>query len=276
LQGSLIAVNSLDKYLHSGQELLLEWKKKSEVQGRELAAARSTITALRARNLELEERSTRHDAELFDALKRQEALEAKSSEYEQLRSAVDVGQSRIDELTSNVLRLDAANSGLRSEVADLRAQLAKSMKSESELQGRSSRMQGVIDEQKGLIAGFKAEVSDLSRNLRSVEAERSSARKGLETAEEQIVSLGEQMAASKQVIAELRDQEKKATKLADHMVEKHREASQLARRYKGQLNIVHVVRNRTWIHGFEWGFETLRAMAQKIKMLNSSKVKTIS
>jgi predicted nucleic acid-binding Zn-ribbon protein len=261
LQGSLIAVNSLDKYLHSSQESLLEWKRKSEAQDGELAAARSTITALRARNLELEERSTRHDAELFDALKRQEVLEAKSSEYDQLRSAVDVGQAKIDELTSDVLRLDAANSGLRSEVADLRAKLARSMQSESELQGRSSWMQGVIDEQKGLIAGFKAEVSDLSRNLRSVEAERNSARKGLETAEEQLVLLGEKMAALKKAIEELRDQEKAATQLADHMVEKHREANQLARRYKGQLNMVHVIRNRTWIHGFEWGFETLRAMA---------------
>jgi DNA repair exonuclease SbcCD ATPase subunit len=261
LQGSLIAVNSLGKHLHSSQDSLLEWKRRLEAQEEELVAARSTITALRARNLELEERSTRHDTELFDALKRQEVLEAKSSEYDQLRSAVDVGQAKIDELTSDVLRLDAANSGLRGEMADLRAKLARSTQSESELLGRSSWMQGVIDEQKGLIAGFKAEVSDLSRNLRSVEAERSSARKGLEIAEEQLALLGEEMAALKKANDELRDQEKAATQLADHMAQKHREVNQLAKRYKNQLNMVHVVRNRTWIHGFEWGFETLRAMA---------------
>jgi hypothetical protein len=33
------------------------------------------------------------------------------------------------------------------------------------------------------------------------------------------------------------------------------------RRYKHQLGQVYKVRNRTWIHGFEWGFETFRAVA---------------
>lgn len=273
LQGSLIAVNSLDKYLHSSQESLLEWKRKSEAQDGELAAARSTITALRARNQELEERSVRHDAELFDALKRQEVLEAKSSKYDQLRSAVDIGQARIDELTSDVLRFDAANSGLRSKVADLRAELARSLQSESELQVCSSRMQGVIDEQKGLIAGFKAEVSDLSRNLRSVEGERTSARNRLEAAEERLALLGAEMATLKKAIGELLDQEKAATQLADRVVENNCEVTQLARRYKNQLNTVHVIRNRTWVHEFKWGFETLRSMAANEKL--KSEVPTI-
>lgn len=169
----------------------------------------------------------------------------KSSEYDQLRSAVDAGQAEVDELTSDVLRLDMVNSRLRGEMADLRARLGRSTQSESELLGRSSWMQGVIDEQKGLIAGFKAEVSDLSRNLRSVEAERSSARKGLEIAEEQLALLGEEMAALKKANDELRDQEKAATTMADHMMQKHREVNQLVKRYKNQLNMVHVVRNRT-------------------------------
>jgi chromosome segregation ATPase len=112
-------------------------------------------SALRARNLELEERSASHDRELFEALKRQEVLEAKSSEYDQLRSAVDAGQAKVDELTSDVLRLDMVNSGLRGEMADLRARLARSTQAESELLGRSSWLQGVVDEQKGLIAGFQ-------------------------------------------------------------------------------------------------------------------------
>jgi chromosome segregation ATPase len=167
-------VDSLSEHLHSSQGSFLESKKKLEVREDELSVARSTIAALEARNLELERRSASHDKELFEALKRQEVLEARSSEYDQLRSAVDAGQVKIDELTSDVLRLDMVNSELRGEMADLRARLARATQAESELSGRSSWLQGVVDEQKGQIAGFKAEVSNLSRNLRSVEVERSS------------------------------------------------------------------------------------------------------
>jgi chromosome segregation ATPase len=258
----LVAVDSLGKHLHSSQDLFLEWKRKLEVREDELSAARSTIAALEVRNLELERRSASRDKELFEALKKQEALEAKSSEYDQLRSAVDVGQARIDELTSEALRLDMVNSGLGREIADLRARLARAAQVESELSGRSSWLQGVVDEQKGAIAGFKAEVADLSRNLSSVEVERNSARKELNDALKLLASLqNEEIPALRKENAELQVRERSATDLSHRHMWKHHDANEKVKRYKHQLDVVHIVRNRTWIHGFEWGFETLRAIA---------------
>jgi regulator of replication initiation timing len=94
-----------------------------------------------------------------------------------------------------------------------------------------------------------------------VEAERSSARKELDDVQKQLVSLQDEMVALRKENNDLRDQEKAATDTASRFMWKNQEANQLVKRYKNQLNVVHLVRNRTWIHGFEWGFETLRAMA---------------
>jgi chromosome segregation ATPase len=267
-------VDSLGKHLHSSQGLFLESKRKLEVREDELSVARSTIAALEARNLELERRSASRDKELFEALKKQEVLEARSSEYDQLRSAVDAGQAKIDELTSDVLRLDMVNSELRGEMADLRARLARATQAESELSGRSSWLQGVVDEQKGLIAGFKAEVSNLSRNLCSVEVERNSARKELDDVQKHLASLQNEMVALKKENADLRIEKGLPPTYRSRHMWKHQEANEKVKRYKHQLDVVHIVRNRTWIHGFEWGLETLRAMAMDERLRH--KVPTIN
>jgi hypothetical protein len=87
----LVAVDSLGKHLYCSQDLFLELKEKLEVREDELSEARSTITALEARNLELERRLADRDKELLEALRRQGILEERSSEYDQLRSTVDAG-----------------------------------------------------------------------------------------------------------------------------------------------------------------------------------------
>jgi chromosome segregation ATPase len=254
-------VDSLGRHLHSGGDSFLEWKTRLEAREDELKAARSTIAALEARNLELEGASARYKEELSSALERQEVLEVKSSEYDQLRSAVDAGQARIDTLTSDVLRLDRANAGLEGLVADLRVKLAKAAQAESELVDRSSRLQRSVDEQRGTIAGFEAEVSNLSRNLHSVEVERDSARRGLGDAQKQLASLQDEMVALKKENRDLSFEKKAATNSANRFMQSYKEANGLVKRYKHQLDIVHVVRNRTWIHGYEWGIETMRGMS---------------
>jgi chromosome segregation ATPase len=133
----LVAVDSLGKHLHTSQGSFLELKGKLEVREDELSAARSTIAALEARNLELERRSASRDKELFEALKRHEVLEERSSEYDQLHSAVDAGQAKIDELTSEVLKFEMVKSELEGITADLRDKLAKVMRVESDLSARS-------------------------------------------------------------------------------------------------------------------------------------------
>jgi chromosome segregation ATPase len=250
-------VDSLGKHLHSSQDSLLEWKRRLEAREDELSVAKSAIAALEVRNLKLEGRSANHEKELSEALRKQEVLEAWSSKYDQLRSTVDAGQAKIDELTSDVIRLDRVNSRLRGEVTDLRAGLARSTQAESKLLGRSLWLQGVVDEQKGTIAGFKAEVSNLSRNLRSIEVERDSAWGELGNVQKQLASLWDEMVALKKENENLQDKERVATELSSRHMWKHQEASKLAKRYKHQLDMVHVVKNRTWIHGFEWGLETL-------------------
>jgi predicted nucleic acid-binding Zn-ribbon protein len=247
--------------LHSGGDSFLEWKKRMEAREDELKAARSTIAALEARNLELEGASARYKEELSSALERQEVLEAKSSEYDQLRSAVDAGQARIDTLTSDVLRLDRTNAGLEELAADLRVRLAKAVQAESELVDRSSRLQRSVDEQRGTIAGFEAEVSNLSRNLHSVEVERDSARRGLGDAEKRLASLQDEVVALKKENRDLSFEKQAATNSATRFMQSYKEANGLVKRYKHQLDIVHVVRNRTWIHGYEWGIETMRGMS---------------
>jgi hypothetical protein len=44
-------------------------------------------------------------------------------------------------------------------------------------------------------------------------------------------------------------------------MQSYKQANQLVKRYKHQLDVVHVVRNRTWVHGYEWGIETMREMS---------------
>jgi chromosome segregation ATPase len=254
-------VDSLGRHLRSGEDSFLEWKTRLEAREDELKAARSTIAALEARNLELEGASARYEKELSTALERQEVLEAKSSEYDQLRSAVDVGQARIDALTSDVIRLDRANAGLEGLAADLRVRLARAAQAESELADRSSRLQRSVDEQRGTIAGFEAEVSDLSRNLHSIEAERDSARRELGDAQKQLASLQDEMVALKKENRDLSSKENAATDSASRFMQRYKEANQLVKRYKHQLDVVHVVRNRTWVHGYEWGIETMREMS---------------
>jgi hypothetical protein len=53
----------------------------------------------------------------------------------------------------------------------------------------------------------------------------------------------------------------KATDSASRFMQRYKEANQLVKRYKHQLDSVHVVRNRTWVHGCEWGIETMREMS---------------
>jgi chromosome segregation ATPase len=254
-------VDSLGRRLRSGEDSFFGWKTRLEAREDELKAARSTIAALEARNLELEGASARCEKELSTALERQGVLEAKSSEYDQLRSAVDVGQARIDALTSDVLRLDRANAGLEGLVADLRVRLARAVQAESESTDRSFRLQRFVDEQKGTIAGFEAEVSDLSRNLHSVEAERDSARRELGEAQKQLASLQDEVVALKQENKDLSSKECQATASASRFMQGYKEANQLAKRYKHQLDAVHLVRNRTWVTGYEWGIETMREMS---------------
>jgi chromosome segregation ATPase len=254
-------VDSLGRHLCSGEGSFLEWKARLEAQEDELTAMRSAAAALEARNLELEGASARYQKELAAALKRQEVLEEKSSEYDQLRSAVDVGQARVDALTSDVLRLDRANAGLEGLVADLRVRLERAAQAEAELVDRSSRLQRSIDEQRGTIAEFEAEVSDLSRNLHSVGVERDSARRELGDAQKQIASLQDEVVALKKENNILSSKENAATDSASRFMQSYKEANQLVKRYKHQLDVVHLVRNRTWVNGYEWGIETMRAMS---------------
>jgi hypothetical protein len=194
-------------------------------------------------------------------------LEERSSEYDQLRSTVDAGQTKIDELTSEVLRLDVVKSELEGAVADLQAKLGRAARTESELAGRASWLQGIVDEQKGLIAGYKAEVADLSRNLSSVEIERNSARKELNDTQKLLVLMvNDKIEALEKENADLREREKSATDIAQRQIMKYREVVERERRYSHQLGLVHKVRNRTWIHGFEWGFETFRVIAMSEKL----------
>jgi hypothetical protein len=73
-------MNSIDKYLYSSRFLFLEVKE-----------ARSRIAILEAQNLELAKKLEDRDRELSEALRRQDALEERSSEYDHLRSLVGAG-----------------------------------------------------------------------------------------------------------------------------------------------------------------------------------------
>jgi hypothetical protein len=102
----------------------------------------------------------------------------------------------------------------------------------------------------------------LSRNLSSVETERNSARKELEEAQNLLLLMEtDKITVLEKEIADLRARESSATALSQRHLQKHREETEKARKYKHQLGQVYKVRNRTWIHGFEWGFETFRAVA---------------
>jgi hypothetical protein len=121
-------------------------------------------------------------------------------------------------------------SELEGVMADLQAKLARATRAESELSGRSSWLQGIVDEQKGLIAGYKAEVADLSRNLCSVEIERNSARKELDDAQKLLILLeNDKIAALEKENADLRTQERSATDMAQRQILKYREVTERAR-----------------------------------------------
>jgi hypothetical protein len=169
---------------------------------------------------------------------------------------------KIDELTFEVLRLDVMKSELEGAITDLQTKLVRAARDESELSARASWLQGIVDEQKGLIAGYKAEVADLSQNLSIVETERNSSREELEDAQKLLLFVeSDKILALEKELTYLCERASTTTDLSQRHLLKHCDESEKAKRCKHQLGQVYKVRNRTWIYGFEWGFETFHAVA---------------
>lgn len=240
----------MGEHLHSARRLFLEMKE-----------TRSRVAILEAQNLELTRKLEDRDRELSEVLMRQGVLEERSSDYDQLRSWVEAGDNKIDELTAELARLDAAKANLTRENADLTREntdlvgkVDRAVAAEASLSACLLQLQATSEEQQGIIERQKAVVICLSMDLSSSESSRNEYRKKLEDLQSTSLIQAERLRLE---IKELKEKNSHlnhncvaAVDKSFQHLQKVQATSEKAKRYRRQLGQVYRIRNRAWIQGF--------------------------